>query len=297
MELRQIQYFIQLYEDRNFTKASKKLFISQQGLSKSTARLEEELGLALFERNVQGVIPTMEGEQLYPYFRKVLQDYQQLIDTTDYLKGKRTLKVLGPEGLASKSSREDFMKYAKENPDLDLIYREARNDDIPGKLDRGEAEIGCVRGILFSGLQKECILRREPVCVILSARHPMAGRDKIRVREMHGSTLFFMEDYNELENWFCRKLDDGKIQYRILNKRVIEGLYLHYLYDSNYCGIGFASQFQTQKKRQLRFVPLCDDTGKEYVGETALIVSPKQEITQEMKGYLEYHRKLYRKYN
>ena len=77
----------------------------------------------------------------------------------DYLKGKRTLKVLAPEGFAAKSSREEFMRYAKENPDLDLIYREARNDDIPGKLDRGEAEIGFVRGITFPGMQKECIIK------------------------------------------------------------------------------------------------------------------------------------------
>ena len=49
MELRQIQYFIQLYKDLNITRASRNLYISQQGLSKSINRLEEELGFSLFQ--------------------------------------------------------------------------------------------------------------------------------------------------------------------------------------------------------------------------------------------------------
>ena len=62
MELRQIQYFIQLYKDKNITKASKNLFISQQGLSKSINKLEDELGFFLFERSSSGVIPTEKAK-------------------------------------------------------------------------------------------------------------------------------------------------------------------------------------------------------------------------------------------
>lgn len=54
MELRQIQYFLQLYWDCNMTKSSKALFISQQGLSKSISKLEEELGFLLFQRSSIG---------------------------------------------------------------------------------------------------------------------------------------------------------------------------------------------------------------------------------------------------
>ena len=48
MDLRQIEFFLKLYEEKNFTKASQKLYISQQGLSKSIYKLEKELGFLLF---------------------------------------------------------------------------------------------------------------------------------------------------------------------------------------------------------------------------------------------------------
>ena len=63
MELRQIQYFVQLYKDCNITKASQALFISQQGLSKSIHKLEE-LGFYTFQRSVSGVKPTDPAHRL-----------------------------------------------------------------------------------------------------------------------------------------------------------------------------------------------------------------------------------------
>ena len=78
MELRQIQYFIQLFKDRNITKASKHLFISQQGLSKSINRLEDELGFPLFKRSASGVTPTREANRLYDYFYKISDSCHEL---------------------------------------------------------------------------------------------------------------------------------------------------------------------------------------------------------------------------
>ena len=58
MELRQIEFFLQLYKDRNITVASQNLYISQQGMSKSIANLEKEVGFPLFKRSLSGVKPT-----------------------------------------------------------------------------------------------------------------------------------------------------------------------------------------------------------------------------------------------
>lgn len=71
MDLRQIEFFLKLYEEKNFTKASQKLYISQQGLSKSIYKLEKELGFLLFERSVKGVVPTEHANRLYQYFNDV----------------------------------------------------------------------------------------------------------------------------------------------------------------------------------------------------------------------------------
>ena len=81
MELRQIEFFLQLYKDRNITVASQNLYISQQGMSKSIANLEKEVGFPLFKRSVSGVKPTAEAGELYSYFRTVMKSYAGLQST------------------------------------------------------------------------------------------------------------------------------------------------------------------------------------------------------------------------
>ena len=74
MELRQIEFFLQLYKDRNVTVASQNLYISQQGMSKSIANLEKEIGFPLFKRSVSGVGPTTEARELHIYLVTMKQE-------------------------------------------------------------------------------------------------------------------------------------------------------------------------------------------------------------------------------
>ena len=72
MDLKQLKYFVQLCKDRSFTKACSNLFISQQGLSISIKRLEEELGCRLLTRTEQGYLPTPHGAFLLERAEKIL---------------------------------------------------------------------------------------------------------------------------------------------------------------------------------------------------------------------------------
>lgn len=65
MDLRQIMYFMWVYEEKSFTGASRKAGVVQPALSVQVKRLEEEFGVELFDRQSRGVVPTAHGKLFY----------------------------------------------------------------------------------------------------------------------------------------------------------------------------------------------------------------------------------------
>ncbi len=70
--------FATLYECGSINKAAKELFMSPQGISKSIARLEGELGCPLFERTHQGLDPTRDARALYVRVRDLMDTCEQI---------------------------------------------------------------------------------------------------------------------------------------------------------------------------------------------------------------------------
>ncbi|WP_026122018.1 LysR family transcriptional regulator [Paraburkholderia kururiensis] len=74
MDLKQIQYFIALFEDGSVTRAAKRLNIVQPALSMQIAKLEDELHQTLFERGSHGMTPTAAGRLMYRLFVPIVRD-------------------------------------------------------------------------------------------------------------------------------------------------------------------------------------------------------------------------------
>ena len=76
MKRMQLEYFVRIVEEKSFTKAAEKLFISQPALSKSIRALEAELGVTLFKRDPRELSLTSEGENVYCYAVDILNYWQ-----------------------------------------------------------------------------------------------------------------------------------------------------------------------------------------------------------------------------
>ena len=74
MDLRQIEYFVALYNERSITKAARRLNVVQPALSMQIIRLEKAFKAKLFERTSRGVIPTDIGRTFYGLCTKILGD-------------------------------------------------------------------------------------------------------------------------------------------------------------------------------------------------------------------------------
>ncbi|MNS07526.1 HTH-type transcriptional regulator GltC [compost metagenome] len=94
MEFRQLQYTLQIAEERNFSRAADKLHIAQPSLSQQLSKLEKELGVLLFQRNTSAVELTHAGESFITHARKIVDAVEQLRQEMDDISQLRKGRVV-----------------------------------------------------------------------------------------------------------------------------------------------------------------------------------------------------------
>lgn len=102
MELRQLRYFRVIAEAGGFARGANKLRVAQPALSRSIAKLEEELGQTLFVRQTNGVSLTEAGQRLYDQAAEILAKVQELADNVAEVGVPRGIVRLGgPQAIHS----------------------------------------------------------------------------------------------------------------------------------------------------------------------------------------------------
>lgn len=87
MELRQLEYFVAVVDEANFTRAAERLHVAQPGVSAQIKRLERELGQELLDRSGRTVRPTEAGRAVLPHARAALASVHSARDVVDALNG------------------------------------------------------------------------------------------------------------------------------------------------------------------------------------------------------------------
>ena len=87
MSLTQLQYMIAVAEYGNFTIAAKKSNVTQPTLSMQVQKLEEELGVKIFNRNKKPIVLTRIGQKILSQSKKIIVESDRMRDTIDMEKG------------------------------------------------------------------------------------------------------------------------------------------------------------------------------------------------------------------
>ena len=98
MDLRQLEYFVAVAEERNFTRAAERVHISQSGVSAQIRQLERELGAELFDRTARAVTLTVAGKAALEHARQALAAAravgQAVGEVTDLVRGSLRLGMV-----------------------------------------------------------------------------------------------------------------------------------------------------------------------------------------------------------
>lgn len=181
MEFRQFKYVLKVAEERNFSNAAKKLFISQPSLSQFIQKVEEQVGAPIFDRSVSPLKLTYIGK-LYVEHAKTVMDlqnqFEQRID--DVLKIKKGRVTVGSSPFRSAYLMSQILPRFRANyPDIEIFLKEDNTLNLEELALNGETDLSISLLPIDEKLFDYEILFEERVLLALPPTHPIAHKLKL----------------------------------------------------------------------------------------------------------------------
>lgn len=178
MELRELGYFLAVFEENSVSAAARRCFISQPSVSAAIAALEAELGAQLFVRHRRGTAPTPAAAQLYPVARRLVDEAGALRAAFRAPPTSRQLTVGLMRSLDAHRTRELLLVMTGER---DLRLRLVGADE--------RCDLRVISRSLARPSETFVPLWAERYTVALPASHPLALRDTVRAADLVGEPL------------------------------------------------------------------------------------------------------------
>ncbi|GGH75599.1 LysR family hydrogen peroxide-inducible transcriptional activator [Filimonas zeae] len=196
MTFTQLEYIVAVDMYRHFAEAAQHCFVTQPTLSMQIHKLEEELGVKLFDRSKQPVLPTEAGVEIIEQARRILSERNALTEMIDSRKGivNGELKVGIIPTLAPYLLPLFITAFTKKYPQVRLVVNELTTSNIITKLREGK--IDC--GILVTPLQeqgiKEDVLFYEELMAYVSKNNEAYKKNYVLAKDIDPDKLWLLEE-------------------------------------------------------------------------------------------------------
>jgi len=258
MELRQLEHFVAVAEERHFTRAADLLHISQSGLSASIRALEVELGISLFVRSTRRVELTAAGQALLADSLRTLASAAAARNAVAAVRGlvRGTLSVGAEQCLGSVDLPVQLARFRTANPGIEVRLKHASSSELTESVSTGRVDVALVAvcGPAHQGVRL-VPLSTHRLVVLCHPDHPLAHADEIDLSRLREETLVGFP-----EGWGAQVLASRAFAAAGLDYRVaLEVNDVHFLLDLVGHNLGIAIVPETiaaKRPDQLRGVPL-----------------------------------------
>lgn len=186
MTLQQLQYILALDAERNFVRAAEKCFVTQPSLTMQVQKLEDGLGVKIFDRSKKPLIPTPLGEKLVAQARTILKESSRMKELIQEDQGKLDgeLKIGIIPTLAPYLLPLFVAEFESTYPEIRLVVQELQTDLIIERLRKDQLDLGIlVSPLLEKGIQ-ETVLFNEPMVGYVGRKHRLFSKKKISLSDL-----------------------------------------------------------------------------------------------------------------
>ena len=203
--------FATVYECGSINKAAKELFMSPQGISKSIARLEGELGCPLFERTRQGLDPTRDARALYVRVRDLMDTCEQIRSRSEQPAAHAVLHVVSASGTLAYVGLGFVSGFERENPAVELRMEDLTNRLVDEALTARTADIGLMVGPIDPQRYDAELFSVHPHLLIVDRNDPLALKEQVAYADLEDRTVILLGRDHPLFKTFTDRLASAHV--------------------------------------------------------------------------------------
>jgi LysR family hydrogen peroxide-inducible transcriptional activator len=191
-----MSYIVAVSQHRNFGAAAESCFVTQPTLSMQIQKLEEELGVVIFDRSHQPIRMTLVGEQIVAQARLVLTESQKIHDLTS----SEQNEVRGPLSLGVIPTLAPYVvplfirQFTRKHPAAEVTVEELTTQQIVDRLKSDDLDLGLLATPLHNTGVVEHPIFYEPFQLYLSPKHPLIARDKIKEKDLSSKEIWLLTE-------------------------------------------------------------------------------------------------------
>ncbi|MCB0387447.1 MAG: LysR family transcriptional regulator [Winogradskyella sp.] len=196
MTITQLYYVLAVAENKNFTKAAEKCFVTQPTLSMQIQKLEDELDILIFDRSKKPIELTEVGKKIVTQAKNIVNESYRIQDIVDQQKGFIGGEFkLGIIPTIMPTLLPMFLKtFIKKYPKIKLKIEELTTEEIISRLNEGHLDAAIAATPLEIETIKERVLYFEPFVAYIPEHHRLHSKQKISTSDLDIDDMLLLED-------------------------------------------------------------------------------------------------------
>lgn len=196
MTLTQLSYIVAVDRFRHFATAAEKSYVTQPTLSMQIHKLEDELGITIFDRSKSPVVPTEIGTKVIEEAKEILKQSKHIEDLASLTENKLrgTFRVGIIPTVAPYLLPLFLRSFTEKYPDVKLVFEEVITSELLELLDQDYLDVGITATPPKQGNIFEEELYYEPFVGYVSGAHPLSTQVKLSVDDLDVANLWLLNE-------------------------------------------------------------------------------------------------------
>ncbi len=253
MDLYQIRYFLAIAETGGFTRASERLYVSQPSLSVGIKKLEQEMGVVLFERGGRRAILTPAGKVFEEKAKTILNEYHSALHELKGFQNQPILRLGALRSIRIAALSRLLGTFREKYPQVIIEFLDGNLAELRDWLERGNIDLAMTVLGNHESPKTSLALFSQRRLLAVSKTHPFAQRGTVRVTELDKQP--YIERMNcELWGEICQLFESQGVQPQVVYRAAHE----EWVFSLVAAGLGVTIMPEWQDVSDVAYIPLAD---------------------------------------